>query len=419
MTEEKKEKLEFYQSPRWSAEIADCSMPMTFDQYSNCTFGCLYCFSQYQRALGKSKVGYLLKRIRHVDVEKVKRIFLKPEASQFGQYVKERRTMQWGGLSDPFDPVEHKLGIGLELLKFFKEIDYPICFSTKATWWAEDKRYVDLFRGQKNWNVKVSIITLDARKALAMEVGVPPPLKRIEAIKAIANFGGGGATLRLRPFIIGITDPTHIELIKKSAEAGATAISTEFFCLENRSPALKRNMKIFDELCGFNVLNFYKKYSYAHGYLRLNRNIKRKFVDEMQQACRDSGIRFYVSDAHFKERCDNGSCCGLPPEFNYSRGQFTEALMICKRDGIVKWSDLEPWLQYAKQIPFCGAAGFNTNSTDRRAQFYQNNMYDYLRHLWNDPNAGQSPYKMFEGIMKPEKLDEAGNVVYIYDKNRE
>ena len=39
-----------YQSPRWSYEIVDCSMPMSIDTYSNCGYQCAYCFSQYQRS---------------------------------------------------------------------------------------------------------------------------------------------------------------------------------------------------------------------------------------------------------------------------------------------------------------------------------------------------------------------------------
>ncbi len=35
----------YYVSPRWTYEILDCSMPMTFDTYSNCAFQCVYCFS--------------------------------------------------------------------------------------------------------------------------------------------------------------------------------------------------------------------------------------------------------------------------------------------------------------------------------------------------------------------------------------
>ena len=46
-----------YQSPRWSGEIADCSLPMTLDTYSNCSFGCVYCFSQYQRGIGGVKMN--------------------------------------------------------------------------------------------------------------------------------------------------------------------------------------------------------------------------------------------------------------------------------------------------------------------------------------------------------------------------
>jgi hypothetical protein len=267
--------------------------------------------------------------------------------------------------------------------------------------------------------VKVSIITLDERKAAAIEVGVPAPEARIEGIRKIVALGAGGATLRLRPFIIGITNPTHVPLIHKAADAGASAVSTEFFCLEQRSRVLRRSLrKVFDELCGFDVFEFYKKYSVSSGYLRLNRNVKRPFVDEMEQACKDKGIRFYVSDAHFKERCANGSCCGLPTGFNYSRGQFTEALVLCKKNGRVTWSEISSDMAHLKAVPYSGAEGFNTNTTERRAQFFDASMYDYLRYLWNTPKAGQSPYKMFEGIMKPDKVDADGNLEYAFDPSR-
>ena len=50
---------ESYGSPRWTGEIADCSLPMTLDTYSNCSFGCVYCFSQYQRGIGGAAEDYL------------------------------------------------------------------------------------------------------------------------------------------------------------------------------------------------------------------------------------------------------------------------------------------------------------------------------------------------------------------------
>ena len=129
-----------YNSPRWTAEYPDCSMPMTFDTYSNCAFGCIYCFSQFQRGIGAAKEKYVKKEVHCVNVNKIKRMFLEPDSSQFGEYIKARKVMQWGGLSDQFDGFERKYGVTLELLRFFREIDYPLCFSTKGTWWLDDPR---------------------------------------------------------------------------------------------------------------------------------------------------------------------------------------------------------------------------------------------------------------------------------------
>lgn len=410
----------FYQSPRWTNEIADCSMPMTFDTYSNCSFGCMYCFAMNQRAIGGGKEAYLHKEVNPVNVERVKKMFTDPDqyAGQFAEYIKQRRVMQWGGLSDEFDGFERKYGKTLELLKFFKDIDYPLCFSTKASWFTKDPRYMDLIRGQHNWNFKFSIITLDKEKARIIERGVPSPEERLEAIGRIAEADAGGATLRLRPFIIGVSTPSYLELIRRAGSLGASALSTEFFCVEQRSPVLRQFMPTLSEVCGFDIMAFYKQYSYAQGYLRLNRKIKEPFMKNMKAECDKLGMRFYVSDAHFKELCCNGSCCGLPPSWNYSKGQFCEALQICKNKGEVRWADIKDDVEQLHQYDWNKASGFNKNTSEKKAHFYGMTMADYMRWLWNNPQAGQSPYKMFEGVMLPSGKDEEGNIIYKYDKSR-
>jgi hypothetical protein len=122
-----------------------------------------------------------------------------------------------------------------------------------------------------------------------------------------------------------------------------------------------------------------------------------------------------VSDADFKERCDNGSCCGLAPEWGYTRGQTTEALQIAKERGVVHWGEIAPDLEYARTFQWYKAVGFNTNSSETRAKYDGFTMYDYLRYLWNHPQEGKSPYRMFGGVLTPEEtLDAAGDVVYRY-----
>lgn len=412
--------MKYYSSPRWSNEIADCSMPMTFDTYSNCSYGCLYCFSQFQRALGGAKDAYLHKVVNPANVEAVKRMFTDPDkhGGQFATYIKQRKVMQWGGLSDEFDNFEKKYGKTLELLKFFKEIDYPLCFSTKATWFTEDDRYMSLIEGQKNWNFKFSVITLDEKKAKIIERGVDSPLKRLEAMRRIVEAGAGGATLRLRPFIIGISTPTYLDLIREAASRGVSALSTEFFCVEQRSKVLKDNAPIFQEQCGFDLFDFYRKYSVSAGYLRLNRKVKRPFIENMKNLCDELGMRFYVSDAHFKELCCNGSCCGLPADWNYSRGQFCEALQLCKKNGSVRYSEISSDIDLLHNYVYRRATGYNTNSCEKRSHFGGMTMAEYMRWLWNNPQSGQSPYKMFEGVMRPDGKDEHGDLIYYYDENR-
>lgn len=408
-----------YGSPRITAELTDCSMPMTFDSYSNCAFGCLYCFSTFQRELagaGHKTVDYFKREnIKAVNLDGIKKLFTPGNKSNFEKYIMNKMVMQWGGLSDPFCPIEKKNNHGLKLLRFFREIDYPICFSTKGTWWLDDTRYTELFKDNPKWNVKVSIITLDEKKARIIEKGVPSPQERIEALRKITELNAGGATLRLRPFMIGISSPTHLDLIRKSREAGATAISTEFFCLDLRSRALKERLKVISYVAGFDYTKEYKKYSDRAGYLRLNRNYKRKYINEMYDLCKEIGMRFYVSDPDFKERCNNGSCCGLDTTWNYSRGQFTEALIICKEKGVVTWDDMEKSMDHLVGIK----AEMRHLTGNERFDFRYFDLRDLMRYFWNNTKHAHNPYRLFKGVMKPSRLDNNQNVIYVYDKTRE
>lgn len=407
-----------YQSPRWTNEILDCSLPMTFDTYSNCSFGCVYCFSQYTRGIGATKDAYLSKEVRSVNVDKIKALFKgeKPN-SQFYPWIAARRPIQWGGLSDQFDGFEKRHGVTLELLKFFKEINYPICFSTKATWVFDDPRYTELFRNQPNWNMKFSIITLNKENARMIERGVPSPQKRIEAIRKWSALNpNGGATLRLRPFIIGVSDKDYEDLIRAAAEAGADAVSTEFFCLETRAPN-RKNYDIISECCGFDVMKFYRKYSHGSGYLRLSRKIKEPYVRRMKELCEELGLRFYVSDAHFKELCTNSCCCGLPESWDYSRGNFSYALQFARENGRVRWADIEKDLDHLANFEWIKAEGYNTRDTGARAKFNGMSMKDFLRWQWNTPSSANSPWRLFENVLVPDGLDEDMNIIYRYNRS--
>lgn len=407
-----------YKSPRWSGEIADCSLPMTLDTYSNCSFGCVYCFSQYQRGIGGAKEDYLAKKVKSINVEKVKKIFsLEDKNNQFYEYVKDKRPIQYGGLSDQFDGYEKKYGQTYELLKYLKEINYPICFSTKSAWVFNDPKYQELFKGADNWNVKFSIITLDEEDAKKIEVGVPTPRQRLDAMKKYNELSKGGTTLRLRPFIPGVSDKTYLDLIREAHKAGATAVTTEFFCLEMRSiKTAKEHYDVISKCAGFDIVDFYRKHSNGTGYLRLNRKVKEKYIKNMKELCKELGMRFYVSDAHFKECSDNCCCCALNKNWDYSRGNFAAALQIAKKVGKVYWSDIEKDM-YFLNFSAVDAIGCQMarSSQEAKAKYLGMSMKDYLHYLWNNPKMGQSPYKIFEKVLIPDGYDENKDIIYKYN----
>lgn len=138
----------------------------------------------------------------------------------------------------------------------------------------------------------------------------------------------------------------------------------------------------------------------------------------MKRLAEENGMRFYVSDAHFKELCANGSCCGLPEDWNYSRGQFCEALQIAKKKGEVRFSDISKDINAFLNFDWRRANGYNTGSVEKRSKYYGMTMADYMRYQWNNPQEGQSPYHMFGGIVYPDGTDEEGNIIYKYDASK-
>jgi len=408
----------YYQSPRWSYEILDCSMPMTFDTYSYCSYKCQYCFAFYQQMHNESVMG---KDFKQVDVNKVKKIFLEPDSSEFGEYVKKRIPMQWGGMSEPFDLLEQKHGTTLELLKFFREIDYPISLSSKSTWHLKDERYRAVLKDAKNIHIKVSIITLDEEKARVIEQGVPSPEERLWGIGEYAKLGVAAVNLRLRPFIIGVTNPTHLELIRRAKEVGAYGLSTEFFCLETRGNGLKERYKLMSQYAGFDLWEFYRLQSKGAGYLRLNYEVKRPYIEEMEKLCKEIDLKFFVSDANHKERSQCGSCCGLPddsPYFkNFAKCQFTQAIVQAKKAGEVKFSDIKKhehnFLDKVKSSSPIKRLGLVSAGKHKKES-----ILEYMRNIWNTPKSAKSPYKYFDGILIPDRLDENGDVVYKFNQKK-
>lgn len=393
------------------------------DTYSNCAHQCLYCFSFFQRAVGESAEAYLSHKVKSVDVRRIKKMFSDPDnyAGQFAPYIKRRMVMQWGGLSDGFDWYEKKFGVSLELLKFFREIDYPVSISTKGTWFVDDPIYRDVLKDAKNVHFKYSIITTNEEHARKIEPGVPTPAERFLAMKKLGDLGIGATTLRFRPFVIGISDLCIDDMMRQGKEANCYSVTTEFLCWESRAANNSRErLRLMSKVCGYDIWEFYRENSSrTAGLMRLNYDLKRPYIGKMAEAAECYGLKFFVSDAHHKEASHGAGCCGLPdtgPLSQINRGQYAEAILIAKKKGFVRWEDIaEDAALILKVIPFYAAEGFPGDTLDRAKRRYMS-MYDYMRDMWNNPTSWMSPARYFGGALVPSGKDENGDIIYLYNK---
>lgn len=409
-----------YWSPRRSWEFVDCSMPMTFDTYSNCWFNCLYCFSTFQRSIGWPKEDYLQKKVKKVDVEKIKRMFLDPDkyAWQFAWYIKWRYVLQRGWLSDPFCPIEEEWEIWLELLKFFNEIKYPVRFSSKTDLILRDERYFNEFvKGKDYFAYMASIITYDPEIAKKLEAGTPSPQRRMAVLKKLWD-AWVYTILRLRPYIVGITDKTVVDVINEAGKAWVKAMSTEFFCVEWRStPLIRSKFAMIYDLCWFDIFQFYKKHSNTVWYMRLSREFTRPYMDELIKLCSKNNIKLAVSCPKHKEKTFWYSCCWMPMEWplaNTHKWQYTYALMIAKERWMVMRSDIEKY-SILDHIGRAKAFWFNRGNGKITAKTRDMSLKDELRELRNNPKRQNSPYKLFEGVLVPKGTDENGDIIYFYN----
>ena len=424
-----------YYSPRISSELPDCSSPLTFDTFSRCSMRCQYCFSHSQKDVNPGTKNAPLQAVnpdkffRQIDGEDVTK-----EGKLFYQYFyKDKFLLHWGGLADFGCHYERKYGTSYELAKGLLERKYPVMFSSKGPAITDDK-YVQLFEKyarQNSMAFQFSIVTSDDALAKKVEPGVPSPTERFEYMKVLSDMGYW-TILRLRPFIIGVTDHTLPDLLQKAYDSGAKAVSTEFYALDNRCVgSMRKATERMGKLMGIdNIFKYFNKLSPNErgGYCRLNRLVKEQYVKYMYKFCQEHDMLFTCSDPDFKELSQSGNCCGLPENHpnpimnNWSRHQLTahvkEARRYYHRHG--KLLDLEFNKVYGRYDWILDDVNLSHQDIGCTSYPYAMRKQLTLRHIlqgkWNNLNSYANPSNYLHGKILPVGLDDLGNnLVYRYN----
>lgn len=425
--------IKTYKFGRITSEFKDCALPITADQYTKCSFGCQYCFGvQFKECnpavkkspeLGMANAEHTCKVLRG---EKKDNIY-------YQKFYKNRFVIHWGGLTDPFDYIERTHKVGLEIIKTLADLKYPTLFSTKGlSLFLENDEYMSVFTNNaqaKNFAFQFSIIVNDDDKSKLIEPNTPTTSERLKAMKAMSDLGYY-TVLRLRPFIIGLTDVGLEELLTRAKEAGAKGISAEFFALDERVvPFLGKQFQNISDLVGFNVVEYYKKLSPTERgtYLRLNREVKEAYVYRLLKKCRELGLAVGISDPDYKELNDYGCCCCLPEQYpdnpeltNWSKGQITYHLKELRKrywaggSKLLKFDDIKKTIynDWMNEYAYYGDS-IKYWQVDY-AQLHTGHIREFID-SWNNLSSPDNPHNHYFGIITPVSVNQEDNtLVYEY-----
>lgn len=350
----------------------------------------------------------------------------------YDMFYKRKFLFHWGGLADPFCNFEAKNGVGYEVLNALGDLNYPALLSFKGGAIFQ-KRYIDLFEKhakQNNFAFQVSMVTNDEKMASKVEIGVPSPRRRLEALRMLSQMGYW-TILRLRPYIIGITDESIDSLLQDALEAGINAVSMEFYALDARaSGAAKKRYDWMGPLVGAkDLMDYFSKLSPPErgGYRRLNRLVKETHVKKVYTFCMENGLEFGCSDPDFKELTTTGSCCGMPDKHaknplleNWTRQQMTYWLKEARRkyhaDGTLsqfKFCEVykdEPYFD-ALELSHDHVCETSLCAADRQALTYRK----ILRNYWNNLRSYANPRNYFHGKVLPCGMDNNEDLIYVYN----
>ena len=193
----------------------DIPFEQSINPYRGCEHGCIYCFARPSHEYLGFSAG--------LDFET--KILAKPEAAtllraELSKRGYRCRVIAMGTNTDPYQPVERKLGITRSILEVLSECGHPVGIVTKSHLVTRD---IDILAGMAERNlvrVNLSVTTLDRALARRMEPRAATPPKRIEAIRLLAEAGIPTGVM-VAPVIPGLNDAEIEAILEAAYAAGA------------------------------------------------------------------------------------------------------------------------------------------------------------------------------------------------------
>lgn len=259
--------------PKVGSQIILCDLPVRFDTYEGCSHACSYCFANRHRDIRMIKPDETARRLE---------AFIRGERKERLEWIDWDLPLHWGGMSDPFQPLERVKRYSLQALEVFARTQYPFVVSTKNKLIAEEP-YLSLIK-QCNCVVQFSIVCPQYDN---IEKGASTFEERLEAIKKITPYKRVNA--RCQPYIPDVKNDV-IKSIYRLHDAGVHGVIFEGMkFLDKRHPGTK---KVGGDIC-------------------FPSDVLKKDFLEFKSLLHKLGMKFYCGENRLRGISDELCCCGV------------------------------------------------------------------------------------------------------------
>jgi len=231
-----------------SNQSPDVGFDVSVNPYRGCEHGCVYCYARPTHEYLGLSAG--------LDFER--QIFVKRGAPKLLREALSKpswtpRPIAMSGVTDPYQPLERRERVTRGCLAVLTEFRQPVSLITKNHLVTRDLDLLEELARFDAVAVTISITTLDDGLRASMEPRTSSPVRRLAAIRALAE-AGIPVGVNVAPVIPGLTDPEIPAILAAAAEAGASFAGTvmmrlphaveEVFTswLETRDPARARRI---------------------------------------------------------------------------------------------------------------------------------------------------------------------------------
>jgi DNA repair photolyase len=197
-------------------ESPDIGFDRSINPYRGCEHGCIYCFARPTHAFLGLSPG--------LDFET--KLFAKTNAAEalireLADPAYKVETIAIGTNTDPYQPIEKRYRIMRRILEVLSAANHPVGIVTKSALVLRDLDILASMAERGLVKVALSVTTLDAKLARAMEPRASTPSLRLDALQKLTA-AGVPTSVMVAPVIPGLTDMEIEKILERAAAAGVT-----------------------------------------------------------------------------------------------------------------------------------------------------------------------------------------------------